>query len=255
VAQAILTSFGFGESSSLSPLESLTTTLAGREVLVVLDNCEHLIDACASIAERLLTTCPLLRILATSREPLQIPGERARRVHPLAVPDLSETRAVDDMARYASVQLFVERAQAVVPTFQLSAENADAVARICSRLDGIPLAVELAAARVRVLSLEQIRARLDQSLRLLAGGHRTAPTRQRAMRAALDWSYDLLAEPERALFRRLAVFAGGCDLEMAEVVCVEESTSDPVDASDVLDILTRLVDKSLVLADDEPESP
>ena len=247
VPQTILSSFGVAESSKLSPLESLTVTVRGRDLLLVLDNCEHLVDACATVAERLLNACPSLRILATSREPLQIRGERVWRVLPLAFPNLAEPRSADDLAACASVQLFVERARAVVPTFQLSAQNADAVGRISSRLEGIPLAVELAAARVRVLSVEQICDRLDHALRVLTAGPRTAPTRQQTMRAALDWSYDLLTEPERTVLRRLAVFAGGWDLETAEVVCA----GDPVDMPAVLDVVTQLVDKSIVLTGDE----
>ncbi|HEX5417007.1 MAG TPA: LuxR C-terminal-related transcriptional regulator [Chloroflexota bacterium] len=254
VVQATLAAFGVAESS-LAPIETLTATLAGRELLLVLDNCEHLLDACARIVEHLLTACPTMRILATSREPLRVPGERARRVHPLAVPDLAEPHPLSDLARYPSVQLFVERARAAAPMFQLSPENAEAVARICSRLGGIPLAVELAAAHARDLSAEEILERLDQPFRILADDRRNAPTRQQTMRAALDWSYDLLDDLERAVFRRLAGFSGGCALEMAEAVCAGGVARDAVDASEILDVLTRLVNKSLVLADGEPGAP
>ena len=160
----------------------------------MLDNCEHLIDACAALVDHLLATCPALRILATSREPLQIAGERQYRVTPLATPDPDDLPSVDAIDRSPAVQLFVSRAQAVAPAFALTTENAPLIARICARLDGIPLALELAAARVRVLALAQILARLDDAFHLLVGGSRVAPTRQQTLRATLDWSDALLTE-------------------------------------------------------------
>src|SRR6185295_1992191 len=180
--------------------ETLVEHVSARRLLLLLDNCEHLVGAVATLTETLLRACPDLRILTTSREPLSVEGEVTWRVPSLTLPDAD--------------CLFVERAQAALPAFRLTAQNASAVARICHRLDGIPLALELAAARVRALSVEQIASRLDDRLRLLASGERTAPARQQTLRAAVDWSYELLSEPEQILLRRLSVFAGW-NLEMA----------------------------------------
>src|SRR5581483_2663190 len=224
-------------------LDALIGYLARRSVLLVLDNCEHLIDACARLAEQLLDTCPDLRLLATSREPLRIPGEVTWRVPSLAAPDLARRPTLEEIAATPAVQLFVERARAAQPGFALSPASGPAAAAVCARLDGLPLALELAAARVRVLPVEQILVRLDDSFRLLVGGSRTAPSRQQTLRATLDWSYALLDASERTGFHRLAVFAGGWTLEAAEAVC---ATGD-IRPTDVLDLLTRLVDKSLVV--------
>jgi predicted ATPase/DNA-binding CsgD family transcriptional regulator len=199
--------------------------------------------------DQLLAACPALRILATSRELLQIADERQYRVSPLALPDPDNATSADEIGRSPAVQLFVVRAQAVAPAFSLTAVNAPIVAHICARLDGIALALELAAARVRVLSLAQIRDRLDDAFHVLVGGSRVAPTRQQTLRATLDWSHALLTEPERALFRRLAVFAGDYTLEAVEAVC--PGTDLP--AAAVLEVLTRLVDKSLVVVDSAGE--
>jgi transcriptional regulator with XRE-family HTH domain len=218
VPQAMTAALGVRAAPGAPPLDALAAALRARRVLVVLDNCEHLLDACAALAGQVLDACPALRLLATSREPFLIAGEVQHRVPPLAVPDAGEPAAVDDLARYPAVRLFVARAQAVAPAFRLVPENAAAVARVCIRLAGIPLALELAAARVGVLSVEQIAARLDDCLRLLTGGSRAGPTRQQTLRAALDWSHDLLAPAQRAAFRRLAVFPGGFDLEAALAV-------------------------------------
>lgn len=247
VPTTTLAALEIGAPVGLSPLELLRASLASRDLLLVLDNCEHLIDACAHLAESLLRACPSLRVLATSREPLRIPGERAWRVRPLPVPGPAASASLDELVACPSVRLFIERAQAAVASFQLTPANAPLVARVCARLDGIPLAVELAAARVRVLSVAQILARLDDCFPVLVGGHRTAPLRHQTMQATLDWSYDLLRAPEQAVFRRLAVFVGSCDLEAAEAVCAGESVA----AADVLEIVTRLVDQSLVIATDE----
>jgi predicted ATPase/DNA-binding CsgD family transcriptional regulator len=236
---------GLRETAESSSVENLIAFLAPQRALIVLDNCEHLIDACAALVDGLLAACPTLRVLATSREPLQIAGERQYRVTPLALPESAPRPGVDALTHSPAVQLFVDRAQAVAPAFRITPENASLVAAICTRLDGIPLALELAAARVRVLSLEQILARLDGSFLLLVGGSRVAPTRQQTLRAALDWSDALLTEPERTLFQRLAVFAGEYALEAAEAVCGD----DDLPAADVLEVLTRLVDKSLVMVE------
>ncbi|MGH2604632.1 MAG: ATP-binding protein, partial [Dehalococcoidia bacterium] len=210
-AQAVAAALGVPEAPGVPLIDSLVTVLRSRTLLLVLDNCEHLLDACMHLVDRLLATCPGVRILATSREVLQVAGERQWRVLPLPVPDPEQPTSIEELAGYPSVQLFVERAKAAAG-FRLTAANAAAVAQICTRLAGIPLALELAAARVRVLGVEQIVERLDDALRLLTGGSRAAPTRQQTLRAAMDWSYELLTAPERALFRRLTVFAGGCDL-------------------------------------------
>lgn len=236
-----------GPGQGCSNVDALVASLQPRAPPLVLDNCEHLVDACAELADRLLSECPNLRILATSREPLQIDGERQRRVLPLPVPDPSRPASPEDLARCPTVQLFVERARAVEPGFVLTTENAAEVARICTLLGGIPLAVELAAARVRVLSVWQIAERLGDCFRLLTGSSRSAPTRQQTLKATLGWSYDLLSRPEQTVFRRLSAFPGGWCLEAAEAVC----QGDGLDGEDVLDVLTRLVDKSLVLVQEQ----
>src|SRR5439155_11721724 len=184
-----------------------------------------------------------VHVLATSREPLGIAGETAWRVPSLPTPDSDGTEPPEAVARYPAVQLFVERARAVQSGFVLTPDNAMAVAQVCRRLDGIPLAIELAAARARVLTVGQIGRRLDDRLRLLTGGSRTAVPRQQTLRATIDWSHALLSTPERALLRRAAVFAGGWTLAAAEAVCVGEDVQE----HEVLDLLTGLVDKSLVV--------
>ena len=218
--------------------ETLAEALRDRAALLVLDNCEHLVDACAALVDGLLRSAPGLRILATSREPLGVAGETAWLVPPLAL-------STD------AVQLFVERAQAAYPLFRLTDENAAAVAQICRRLDGLPLALELAAARVRVLPPEQLAARLDDVFRLLGSGSRAALPRHRTLRATIDWSYQLLAEPERVLLERLGVFACGFPLEAAEAVC----SGGGIEAADVLDGLAALIDKSLVMMREDDEGP
>ncbi|HET7459501.1 MAG TPA: BTAD domain-containing putative transcriptional regulator [Gemmatimonadaceae bacterium] len=217
------------ERAEVSPLQGLVAAIGGDRVLVVLDNCEHIVDACAELAESLLRACPRLTLLATSREALGVPSEMAWLVPPL----------VSDEA----VQLFVERAQATLPGFGLTTGNAAALVEICRRLDGIPLAIELAAARVRVLSPEQIARRLDDAFRLLTAGSRTALPRHRTLRATMEWSFGLLGAREQVLLRRLAVFAGSFTLDAAEAVCV----GAPLEAEDILDGVSALVDKSLVL--------
>lgn len=244
---AVASALGLREGAGDAVLTALSTFLASRPALLVLDNCEHVVDACASLVDHLLAACPTLRILATSREALQIAGERQYRVSSLALPNPDAAASVDEIGRSPAVQLFLARARAVSPAFALTAENADPIARVCARLDGIPLALELAAARVRVLTVAQILDRLDDTFRLLTGGGRVAPTRQQTLRAALDWSDALLTEPERAAFRRLAVCAGAFPLEAAEAICAEADLA-PVD---VLEVVTRLVDKSLVVREDE----
>ena len=221
-------------------LRALVAALAPRQLVLVLDNCEHLIGACARLVETLLSACPDVRILVTSREPLRVPGEIAWRVPPLAVPEPG-TCSPEALGEVEAVALFVDRARARLPSFELTADNAPAVAEICRQLDGLPLGIELAAAQSGALAPEQIAARLDDALRLLGGGSRTLP-RQETMRAALDWSQALLSAEEAALFRRLSVFAGDFDVEAVEDAC----SGDGVGRERVLGLLTALLDKSLV---------
>ncbi|MEA2159987.1 MAG: hypothetical protein QOD66_2367, partial [Solirubrobacteraceae bacterium] len=226
VASAIGSVLGV-ESRSTRPTEETVVAHVGeRQMIVVLDNCEHLVGTCARVAEGLLTACPNLRILATSREPLHITGEVDWRVPSLAPPEAK--------------RLFAERASGVSSRFSLSEENADAVAEVCRRVDGIPLAIELAAARVGVLAPAQIAERLRDSLAVLAAGSRTALTRQQTLTATLDWSHARLEDQERVLFRRLGAFAGSFDLAAVEAVAEGE-----------LDVLGQLVDKSLVVVHEQ----
>ena len=230
------------------PLEAtLADTLRPRQLLLLLDNCEHLVAACGQLADALLRVCPEVRLLATSREALGIAGETTWRVPPLALPPPECRPPAGHLAGFEAVRLFLDRARAVRPDFGLTDENAAAVAQVCRRLDGIPLALELAAARVPVLTPEQIAARLDDCFRLLTGGSRTVLPRQQTLRALVDWSYDLLSEWEQALFRRLAAFAGGWTLEAAEAVCAGEIIA----SDEILELLAHLVSKSLVVADEQ----
>ena len=246
VPHALASGLNVRERPGRSPLESVIAYLARRQLLLVLDNCEHLIEVCATIVDRLLEACIEQRVLTTSREPLRIAGEVTWRVPSLGVPDAQANRAPADLLAVPAVRLFVERAQDVQPSFELRPQNASAVAAICKRLDGLPLAIELAAAWERALGADEILPRLDNAFQLLVGGSRTAPTRQQTMWATLDWSHALLTAPEQELFRRLAVFAGGWNLPAAEAVCV----GGRVTAEEVMPLLTRLVDTSLVLADE-----
>ena len=201
--------------------ETLVEMLGTRRLLLVLDNCEHLVAACAGLVERLLTRCPHVRVLTTTREQLGISGETTWRVPSLSLPQAGRPLSVENLAHSDAVHLYTKRARQAFPGFGLTPDNAPAIAQICQRLDGIPLALELAAARVNVLTVEQIASRLDDGLGLLTTGGRTASDRQRTLRGTLDWSYDLLSQPERLLLGRLAVFAGGWTLEAAEAVCVD----------------------------------
>jgi predicted ATPase/DNA-binding CsgD family transcriptional regulator len=246
VQGAVTSTLGVREQPGSPPTETLSGYLRTKKLLLVLDNCEHLVEACAVLAEALLRACPNLRILATSREALGIAGETRLTVPPLSLPDPRRLPAVGDLAHYEAANLFVERAKAVKPEFALTERNAMSVAQICYRLDGIPLALELAAARVGVLSVEQIAARLDDRFALLTGGGRTALARQRTLEAAMDWSHELLSREQRTLFRRLSVFAGGFRLEAAEAVCSGLLPDGELEQGEVLDGLSRLVDKSLV---------
>jgi non-specific serine/threonine protein kinase len=230
-------------------IEALAALLRARHLLLVLDNCEHLIEACAEFATILLQRCPKLHILATSREALDIPGERIWRVQPLQTPKIDGNVTDAEMANCVAVQLFVDRAKAYDSTFTLQSSNAPTIATICARLDGLPLAVELAAAQVRVLGLDQIVERVETGFDLLATRSRGVPPRQQTLRATLDWSHALLAPEEQVVFRRLAVFNGGADLDAAEIVCGGGVVANSA-RLDVLDVLGRLVDKSLVIKAD-----
>jgi predicted ATPase len=243
VPRAVAQTLGVREVPGKPILDVLCTQVQGREALLVLDNCEHLLAACAGVADAILRAGAKLTIMATSREPLGLPGEQR---YSLPVLSLPEPRATaETTARAEAVQLFVARAQKQQPDFILDAVRSPLVAQICIRLDGIPLGLELAAARVRSLSLEQIHARLDDRFRLLTGGARTAPPRQQTLRATLDWSYDLLHESEKLLLMRLSVFAGGWTLPAAEQVCA----GDGVQGQEVLNLLASLCDKSLVMVE------
>ncbi|REE95844.1 BTAD domain-containing putative transcriptional regulator [Thermomonospora umbrina] len=226
-----------------SPAGRLTAALRDRRLLLVLDNCEHVVEQAAELAEELLRDVPGMRVLATSREPLGVPGEVVWTVPPLEVPESPDTLDPELIARAGAVRLFVDRASAASRGFRLDAESAAAVAVLCRRLDGIPLALELAATRVRALGVHGLLARLDDRFRLPAAGRRGVPERQRTLTAVIDWSWELLSEPERTVLRRLAVHADGCSLEAAEAVC----SGDGMPADMVLDQLVRLVDRSLVV--------
>jgi predicted ATPase/DNA-binding SARP family transcriptional activator len=220
----------------------LCDALRSRRLLLVLDNCEHVVERAAGLVAALLAAAPGLRVLATSREPLAVAGEILQEVPPLDLP--AEPDDLTAVAASGAVQVFAERAAAAAPGFALDATNAAVVAAICARLDGLPLALELAAARVRALGVQGVARRLDDRFRLLAGGRRDAPQRQRTLREVIDWSWELLTAPERAVLRRMAVHAGGCTLAAAEAVCA----GDGVEPDAVVDVLARLVDRSLVVA-------
>jgi predicted ATPase/class 3 adenylate cyclase len=245
VVRAVASPMGIRDQGA-RPLELMVLDhLRSQQALVILDNCEHLIDECARLAETLLRDCPQLHILASSREALGIAGERPFRVRSLSLPPETDSKSIAELHQYEAVRLFVERAAVVKPSFTLSTGNAQDISKICRRLDGIPLAIELAAARVRVLSPDQIVDRMDDRFRLLTGGSRTALPRQRTLQALIDWSYDLLPEAECTLLCRLSVFTGGWTLEAAESVAGFE----PLDPYEVLDLLEQLVNKSLVVAE------
>ncbi|MBD0706935.1 MULTISPECIES: AfsR/SARP family transcriptional regulator [unclassified Streptomyces] len=230
-----------------TPADRLATALHAKRALLLLDNCEHVVDAVAELTGTLLGRAPHLRILATSQEPLGIAGEHLRPVGPLGLPAAGDT-GPEALGQAEAVQLFVSRAQAADPGFALTADNAEAVGALCRRLDGIPLALELAATRVRTLGARELAARLDDRFRLLSAGRRDAPARQRTLRAVIDWSWELLTASEQIVLRRLSVHADGCTLDAAEAVCAGEG----VKGEDVLDLLARLVDRSLVVAADTP---
>jgi predicted ATPase/DNA-binding SARP family transcriptional activator len=244
----VMTILGIREDSSMSPSDLLADALRSSRMLLIFDNCEHLIDEVAKLAAQMLKSAPGLHILVTSREPLMIAGEVVCAVPPLELPDQAAGHEPAALAQFSAVQLFVLRARASAPGFRLDEDNAQAVAALCRRLDGIPLALELAATRVRTLGIHELLARLDDRFGLLATGHRDAPPRQQTLWAVIDWSWELLTEPERIVLRRLAVAAGGCGLPAVEAICA-------ADGLDVLSLLSRLVDRSLVMVADGPDGP
>ena len=248
VAQTVAATLDVRQAANRSLVESLADQLRHRRTLLLLDNCEHVIASTAALAEGLLGAAAGLTILATSREALGLASERTWRVPSLTVPDPHDVGRSADLLSYEAVNLLADRAAAVDSGFLITSDNAGTVAEVCRRLDGIPLAIELAAARLKVLSIDQINTRLDDRFRLLTGSDRTPIARQRTLQATVDWSYDLLPDAERRLLRRLSVFAGGWTLDAAEHVCA----GDGVGREDVLDLMTRLVDKSLVMVDADP---
>ena len=271
VPQTVASSLGMVEQPCCSFTETLTDFLRSKRLLLILDNCEHVIGACAELANFLLQTCPHLVILATSREALGITGEFTFPVPPFSLPESHSPLSLEALLRSEAVRLFMDRVVAVQPSFELTNHNAKSVVQICQRLDGVPLAIELAAARVKTLTVEQVAARLDDRFNLLTLGSRTAMPRHQTLRAAVDWSYELLSEKEQILFRRLSVFAGGWTLEAAEAIGKDEAlvnwregmkdesrssasrfhpSAFRLHPSEVLDLLTQLVNKSLVLVKD-----
>ena len=249
VPQAVARALGVREQPDRPLTDTLAENLRARKALLVVDNCEHLADSVAGLLDTLLNSCPRLRVLATSREALALAGEVVWQIPLLSVPDTGRLPVLEEITRNEAVRLFAERARLRVPGFELTQENAPAVAEICRVLEGMPLAIELATARMGTLSVGQISERLRHPLSLLSSGGRTAGSRQRTLRGTLDWSYQLLSELERTLFRRLSVFAGSFTLEAAEVV----GTTRSIEEEDVLDLLSRLIDKSLVIADEAVE--
>ncbi len=249
VPQTVASTLRVREQPGESFVDVLADYLRAKALLLVLDNCEHVVDSCAQLSETLLQLCPGLRILATSREGLNVPGERRFRVPSLSLPDVLPRLSVDRLALSEAARLFVDRAAQLAPTFAITDQNASTIAHIVRRLDGIPLAIEMAAARTSVLSVDAIASRLDDQFQLLSGGHRTALPRHQTLQATMEWSYGLLSEQERTLLRRLSVFAGGWTLEAAEAVCA----GDGVQEYAVLDLLARLADKSLIVVEERDE--
>src|SRR5690348_649133 len=244
VAQAVATMLGVREEQGVPLAQTLAEALRSRHMLLILDTCEHQVSDCATLVQLLLARCPWLRIIATSREPLRVRGETVWRVPPLDLPPDGANGA--ELAAHEAVRLFAARAAGARPGFRLTEGNAASVARLCRTLDGIPLGIELSAARVRALSVEQIEGRLRDRFQLLNSGDRTAPLRQQTLRATVDWSYELLDEAEQMLLRRLATFSGW-NLDMAEQVCSDAA----IGADEVLGLLISLIDKSLVVLDGE----
>ncbi len=245
VAQTVASVLGLREASGRHLLQTVCAHMRDARALLVLDSCEYLVDACARLVDAVLRACPRVSVLATSQEALNVPGELTWRVPSLTLPDEDGQLLLESAATSEAVRLFVDRARLVQPRFELTKENGPAVARICRRLDGLPLAIELAAARTKVMPAEEMLRRLEDRFRLLTGGSRTALARQQTLRATVDWSYQHLSEREQTLFRRLSVFAGSFSLEGAEAVGADA----PIERDDVLELLSRLVDRSLLVGE------
>lgn len=242
VTEEIISALKITTDIKRSTLDVLVDFLREKELLLILDNCEHLINECAKITEILLQKCPKVKIIVTSRESLHISGETIYNLLPLSLPDMEKSQSMESLAQYESVRLFIDRVLAVKHDFKIDNSNLPVVAQLCYELDGIPLAIELAAARVKVLPVEKILERLKDRFSLLTGGKRTLLPRQQTLKALIDWSYDLLSEKEKLFFSRLSVFSGGWTLEASENVCSDET----IDEFEVLDLLTTLTDKSLI---------
>jgi non-specific serine/threonine protein kinase len=255
VLETVASTLGVRAQESQPLLESLTAYLVSKRLLLLLDNCEHLVNTCAALAESLLRAVPGLQILSTSREALNIPGERLWSIPSLSLPEPQQRLSPSLLLEYDAIHLFVERAVDGFPAFSLTEQNAKMVVQICRRLDGIPLAIELASARVRMLTIEQLAHRLDDRFRLLAWGSRTAAPRHQSLWAAIDWSYTLLSEPERVLLRRFSVFVDGWTLEAAETICAGTDGQEGIVTADVLERLTQLVYKSLVVIEEQGGAP
>jgi len=242
IPQAVLSAIGINERAGISPVELLQDYLRGKRCLIILDNCEHLIEASSGMVSRLLNASPELKILTSSRETLGVKGEAAYPVPSLELPDIKHLPLMEQLSQYEAVRLFIDRALLVSSHFVVNKDNAPFIAQICYRLDGIPLAIELAAARVKMMSVEQISRRLDDRFRLLTGGARTALPRQQTLRALIDWSYDLLVANERLLLCRLSIFVDDWTLDAVEEICA----GNGIDPYEVLDLLGQLVNKSLI---------
>lgn len=242
VAVTVAEALGIREESIGAAAPGLAEFLAEQQALIILDNCEQLVAACADLAALLLRSCPEVRILATSRQALRVAGEATLAVQPLSVPDPEVPATPAELARNESASLLAERAAAVLPDFTVTEENSATIARLCQALEGLPLAIELAVARLRVLSLDQILERLTDRYRLLTSGTRNAPARQQTLRALIDWSWDLCSDAERTLWSRVSVFSGGLELDAAEQVCAD----DALPAEQILDLIASLVDKSVL---------
>jgi non-specific serine/threonine protein kinase len=245
VADAVAATVGLPLLQPALMVDALASYLRPRHMLLVLDNCEHVVGGCADLLSSLLRTCPELHVLATSREPLAISGEIIWLLRPLKLPDPNLTLSARQITDLPAVRLFVERARAVNPSLDLTDDNALAIARVCRAVDGIPLAIELAAARTRVVPVEQLSDILEHDVHMLGGANRGAAPRHRTIRATIDWSHDLLDAREQILLRRLSVLSGGWTLEMVEEAC----SGAGIARDDVLDLLAQLVDKSMVLVD------
>ncbi len=251
VPRAVAQVLGIADRSGEAVIDTLVSEINAKQMLLLFDNCEHIVGACSNLIESLLHSCPNVRIITSSREPLGVANELTYRVPSLRVPDVGKPLSVEELKGYESVSLFMDRVQAQVPSFELTEENASSVAQICNRLDGIPLALELAAARVRSLPVDQVATRLDNRFRLLTGGSRSSLPRQQTLRALIDWSYDLLNDAEKMLLCRLSVFTGGWQLEAGQTVCSGAGMPDKI----IREVMDSLTDKSLAILENRNGQP